>query len=90
MKTLWTETEQIEAHLLGLADNGDALLFEAKRLLNPALADKVTWQQKTYTLINNYGRLQLKKEIEAVHNELFTQKQHLSFSQKIRQLFTKP
>jgi hypothetical protein len=90
MKTSWSETEQIEAHLFGTADTGNRLLFEANRLLNANLADKITWQQKTYAIINNYGRLQLKKEIEAVHQQLFTQREHLSFSQRIRQLFVKP
>ena len=88
MKTLWNETARIEAHLSGTATTGDNLLFEANLLLDPTLHDKVQWQQKTYTLITQYGRRQLKKEIEAVHQQLFTAPEHLSFSQKIRRLFT--
>jgi hypothetical protein len=88
MTTSWNETEQIEAHLFGLHDIGDALVFEARLLLNPELNDKVLWQHKTYTIIQTYSRRQLKKEIEAVHQQLFTQMQHGSFSRKIRRLFT--
>lgn len=90
MKTSWTETEQIEAHILGRADTGNTLLFEANLLLDATLADKVLWQQKTYTLIRDYSRRQLKAEIGAVHDELFTGPENLSFSQRIRKLFLKP
>jgi hypothetical protein len=89
MRTSLIETEQIEAHLMQLSNPGDALVFEAKLLLQPELREKLQWQQETYRLIKIYGRDQIKKEIEAVHQQLFTQSQHKSFSQKIRQLFSK-
>jgi hypothetical protein len=89
MMTSWNETQQIEAHLLGTAHPGDALLFEAKLMLDNDLGDKVVWQQKVYATIQQFGRRQLKAEIEQVHNQLFTQQQHNSFSHKIRQLFSK-
>lgn len=89
MTTSWNETQQIEAVLMGTAQPGDALLFEAKLMLDHELADKVMWQQKTYAVIKQYSRRQLRAEIEAVHQQLFTQPEHSSFSQKIRQLFSK-
>jgi hypothetical protein len=89
MTTSWNETRQIEAVLRGTAAPGDALLFEAKLMLDNELADKMLWQQKTYNVIKQYGRKQLKAEIDAVHQKLFTQPEHRSFSQKIRQLFSK-
>ena len=88
MMTSWNETEQIEAHLSGRLDTGNALVFEARMLIEPELSDKIIWQQKTYGVIQSYGRRQLKREIEAVHQKLFTQPEHTSFSQKIRRLFT--
>jgi hypothetical protein len=88
--TSWSETKQIEAHLFGTADAGNALLFEARLLLDNDLGDKVMWQQKTYSVIQQYGRRQLRQEIEDVHQQLFTKPEHLSFSQKIRLLFSKP
>jgi hypothetical protein len=88
MKTSWNETELIEKHIRGFSDTGDALLFEAQLILDSNLSDRVQWQRSTYEIIHNYGRRQLKKEIEAVHQKLFTQPAYLSFSQKIRILFT--
>jgi hypothetical protein len=89
MMTSWNETKQIEAHLLGTADTGSALVFEARLMLDNELADKVIWQQKAYDTIQQYGRRQLKKEIELIHQTLFTQREHIGFSQKIRRLFSK-
>jgi hypothetical protein len=88
MRTSLIETEQIEAHLLQLSDPGDSLVFEARLLLEPDLHEKLQWQKETYHMVSIYGRHQLKKEIEAVHQKLFIQPEHTSFSQKIRRLFT--
>ena len=87
MKTSWNETEQIEAYLNGYTYVGDALLFDAKLLLDTHLHDKIIWQQKTYSIIQRYGREKLLQEIEAIHQKLFTQSEHTSFRQKIRLLF---
>jgi hypothetical protein len=89
MRTSLNETEQIEAHLLKHSEPGDTLVFEARLLLEPELKDKLLWQQRTYTLVQHYGRQQLKQEIEVVYQKLFTQPEHLSFRQKIRKLFPK-
>jgi len=82
------ETGQIEEHLMQQSEPGDSLVFEARLLLEPELREKMQWQQEAYRMVKLYGRDQLKQEIEAVHQKLFTQAEHLSFSQKIRRLFT--
>ena len=89
MRTSLIETEQIEAHLLQLSAPGDALVFEAKLLLDDELQDKLQWQKSAYNKIKLYGRNQLKQEIEAVHQKLFSQARHKTFSEKIRQIFSK-
>ncbi|MCR8558079.1 hypothetical protein KXD93_10515 [Mucilaginibacter sp. BJC16-A38] len=89
MRTSLIETEQIEAHLLCLSTPGDALVFEAKLILDDELRDKLQWQKSTYNLVKLYGRNQLKQEIEAVHQSLFSETRHWAFSEKIRQIFKK-
>ena len=89
MRTSLTETQQIEAHIMRPSEPGDALVFEARLLLEPELKDKMQWQQKTYQIIRQYGREQLKQEIEAVHQKLFTEPEHLGFRQRIKKLFSK-
>jgi len=83
------ETEQIEAHLLRLSEPGEALVFEARLLLDPELRDKMNWQQKTYHIVRQYGRQELRAEIEAVHQQLFNRPEHSGFRQKIMRLFIK-
>ena len=89
MKTSWNELRLIEDFLLSDTETDDIILFEANLLLQPNLKESVFWQQKTYTLINKYARLQLRKEIEQVHKKLFTAPEYRSFGQKIMQLFSK-
>ena len=89
MRTSLIETEQIEAHLLQLGDTGDALVFEAKMLLEPELKEKVIWQQKTYQIVRQYGHEQLRQEIASAHQKLFSEERHQSFRQKIMRLFSK-
>ncbi|WP_158655607.1 hypothetical protein [Sphingobacterium sp. HMA12] len=89
MMTSWNETKQIENQILGTADPGEALLFDAQLLLDNELADKVITQQKAYEIVKQFGRKQLKKEIEAIQQALFTQPKYIGFSQKIRRLFKK-
>ena len=89
MRTSLLETEQIEAHIMRMSEPGDTLVFEARLLLERELRDKIMWQQKTYSIIRQYSREQLKGEIEAVHRQLFKDSANQSFRQKIMRLFSK-
>lgn len=89
MKTSWNELLLIEDYLLSDRKEADNVLLEARIILEPDLKDSVFWQEKTYRLIQQYGRQQLRKEIEQVHEKLFTAPEHYSFRQKIKQLFGK-
>ncbi|SDL64865.1 hypothetical protein SAMN05421823_107152 [Catalinimonas alkaloidigena] len=88
MKTFSTDTRHIDAHLHQRQEGGEAALFEARLLLDDDLREKVRWQQKTYHLVRQYGRRQLKAEIEAVHQQLFQRPEHASFRQKVLRWFT--
>lgn len=87
MRTLLNEVAEIEQYLLKAGSPEDTLLLEVKLLINPELQLKVTAQRQVYSLIKQYGRRQLKAELESVHQKLFSQPQHRSFAQKIRELF---
>jgi hypothetical protein len=86
MKTSWTETQQIESHL-HLLDEANAPVFEARLILEPALLEKLQWQQKTYALVHEYGRRKLRAEIELLHQKIFREPAHESFRKKILQIF---
>jgi hypothetical protein len=87
MRTSLNNIAQAEAHLLNKQHPGDALLFGARLLLDTDLQANVSAQKQVYTLVQQYGRRQLKQEIEAIHQQLFTQPEHLSFKQKIARIF---
>ena len=87
MRTLLTEVQQIEQHLLQSHEPGDALVFEAKLILDLELSEKVSLQKQAYGFINFYGRRHLKQELEAVHRQLFTSPKHSSFRERIWKLF---
>lgn len=87
MRTSLNKIAQIEAHLLKKENPADALLFEAKIMLDNELQTLVLQQQQVYGLVQQYSRKQLKQEIDAVHQQLFTQPEHLSFRQKIARIF---
>lgn len=89
MKTLLNELRLIEHYLLSDAQDGESFLFEAKMILEPELKEQVYWQQKTYQTVRDYGRKQLKNEINNIHETLFNTEAHQSFRQKVMRLFRK-
>ncbi|RQO70199.1 hypothetical protein DBR43_19385 [Pedobacter sp. KBW06] len=89
MKTSWNELRLVEDYLSAKGEPGDQLLFEARLILQPELKESLYWQKRTYGLIQQYGRQQLRSEIEKVHEKLFSAPEHQSFRQKILKLFRK-
>lgn len=87
MQTSSIETREIEAFLSGAQQPEESLIFQAKLILQPDLADKLRWQQKTYRLLQLYSRQKLRAEIFEVENILFNDASHLSFRQKVFKLF---
>jgi hypothetical protein len=67
---------------------GEATLFNAKLILDPDLREQMQWQIKTQTVVRTFGRRQLLKEINSVHDRLFTEPKYSSFRKKIMGFFT--
>jgi hypothetical protein len=89
MRTSLNNIKTIDNYLLGRMARGEAVVFEANMLLNSDLMDDVSDQQNTHSIVKEYGRLQLKKEIMAVQKALATAPQHRGFMQRISNLFGK-
>lgn len=87
MRTSLNNIATIEAHLHKKQQATDALLFDAKLLLDDDLQVNVTMQQQVYSMVQQYGRKQLRHELETVHQQLFNTTKHLSFRQKIARIF---
>jgi len=89
MKTSLNELCLIEYYLLSDDKDGESFLFEAKMILQPELKQQVYWQNKTYQMVRDYGRKQLKNEIDKIHETLFNTDEHQSFRQKVMRFFSK-
>ena len=90
MRTSLNDIQQIDDYLLQYASQADRVLFEARLLVQPALQEDLAWQQRTYEIVKEYSRAQLKAEIESVHQQLFTEPEHISFRRKIMAIFYPP
>ena len=88
MRTSLNDIQQIDDYLLKYGGEADNRLFEARLILQPALRESLLWQQKTYAIVRQYSRRQLKAEIAAVHQQLFHEPEHNSFRRKIMAFFS--
>jgi hypothetical protein len=89
MRTSLNNIKAIDDYILGDMTPGDALLFQAKMLLNTDLKDDVQHQQNTYSIVRQYGRQNIKAEIMAVQQTLTSAPQYRGFMQRIKNLFSK-
>lgn len=89
MKISLNDLRLIEDYLLTGLDQEENCLLEAKLILQPELKEELYWQGKTYQIVRDYGRNQLKTEIEKIHQTLFTAPEHQNFRQRILSLFSK-
>ncbi len=87
MRTSLNELRVAEAYLLRTAPPGEQLVFEARLILEPALRQETSWQQKTYGVIREYGRQQLQAEIREVHQKLFSDRRYAGFRSRINRIF---
>jgi hypothetical protein len=87
MRTSLNNIKEADDHLLGLSAPQDSLLFEAKMIINPEVQLNVMWHKQTLNLVQQYGREQLRADMEAVHNQLFTLPEHQNFRQNILRFF---
>jgi len=81
------EIKRIEDHLLKQLNPEDEVLFQANLLLDTELCANVETQVQTYHVIRSYGRKQLRSEIDAVQQKLFSAKEHQSFRDKVLSFF---
>lgn len=67
----------------------DALVFQARLIVESDLHQQMLWQQRTYSVVRAYGRMQLKDTLERMHDQFMTAPQHSSFRNKILQFFSR-
>lgn len=88
MRTSLNEIRQIEKALQSELTPEDALVFEAKSLINPSLRINIFWQKRIYELLRYYHRKKLKERAEQIHQKVFSDPSKSSFRKNILQLFS--
>lgn len=88
MRTSLNEIRQIEKALQSELTPEDALVFEAKSLINPSLRINIFWQKRIYELLRYYHRKKLKERAEQIHQKVFSDPSKSSFRENILQLFS--
>ena len=90
MRTSLNEIKKAEDFLSGKLSGAEAVLMQARLLIDPVLRMNLAFQRKVYALVTLYGRRKLKAEIEDVHDRIFQDPARAAYREEIAQLFSKP
>jgi len=88
MRTSLNKIKEADDYLLKVMDPEEAVLYEAKLILNPEMKSELYWHRKTHEAVRTYARAQLRREINAVHDKLFFQPEHSTFRKKVMSFFS--
>ncbi|PST83560.1 hypothetical protein C7T94_13525 [Pedobacter yulinensis] len=81
------ETRHIDRCLRGTPDNSEQFLFQARRLLDPAFDASVKLQQRCYRLVRDHARAQVRAEIAAADQQVFSFPEHRGLRDRLYRLF---
>lgn len=84
MREQLKEIQQIERFILRSMTEGERLLMEAKMILSPLLKEKMLLQLQVYKIVKLFGRVQRKRELQAIHSQLMTEE---AFSKTVDSIF---
>lgn len=90
MRTSLNDIKKAEDLLSGKLSAPEAVLMQARLLIDPVLRMNVEFQRRVYALITLYGRRKVKAEIEDVHDRIFQDPARAAYREEIAQLFSKP
>lgn len=87
MRTSLNELRLLEDYLQQCLPTEDKLLLEAKLILEEDLRERLSLQERCYQLIQLYGRIKTREQLQRVERQIFEQPTHKRFVQKIKQYF---
>lgn len=77
----------LEAYLKRQLSEEEAADVRLRLLLEPDLADQLQQQKRTYQVIRLSGRRQLRRELEQLHTELFSERGNRLWQKRILRFF---
>ncbi|MBK7428384.1 MAG: hypothetical protein IPI60_15895 [Saprospiraceae bacterium] len=87
MKTSWTDQQLIEDYLSSRLSETEIIGFQYRLKSDETFSEQLKWQQRTMYFVRQYGRQELKKDLDIIHHHLFSDPIHSSFKQKILRFF---
>jgi hypothetical protein len=87
MRTSWTDQQLIENYLASRLSETEILAFQRRMESDKAFSEQFKWQKRTMYFVRLYGRQELKRDLESIHQQLFSDPIHRSFKQKILGFF---
>lgn len=87
MRTSLNEIRQCDDYLRGKLAPEEAVLFEAKLLINPLWKLQFRLFKKVHVLMKLYGRNSLKSELEEMHTRIFNDPEKTILHQRIADIF---
>lgn len=88
MMTSLNEIREIDDSLLGNMPADEALIFEARAIIDPQLQENIAAQKKMYTLVRTYGRMKMRKQLDLLHQNLLDES--TTFRRTILEIFSNP
>lgn len=85
MRSELDEVCLIDYWLLGRLTEAEARSFEARLLLDDALAEKVAAQRTAHRMLRQYGRRRERSRLEAIYRQLLGE---ADFSHQLHTIFT--
>lgn len=87
MRTSLNDIKMDDDYLNGKLSPGDSLFFQARMIIDPFHRIKVSLLRKAHVLIKLYGRKNLRSELNAMHNHIFSDPEKRLFRQRIEKIF---
>ncbi|HNP95802.1 MAG TPA: hypothetical protein PKJ63_09235 [Cyclobacteriaceae bacterium] len=87
MRISLNRIKSIEDHLLKKNSSDEAVIFEAKLILDPGLEKDTIAQQLAYDVIHLCGQDQLRSEIARVEKTIFHSPRYKGFQKLIQSIF---
>lgn len=88
MSSNWNQVRRIEAFLKGQLSRIKRRFLEHQLQNNPSMREQLKTQKKAYRIIRLSGRRRLKKELKAMHKELWEDPQASNWRQQIKNIFS--
>lgn len=89
MRTSLNEISLLDAYLHNELMGEEKLLLEARFIIEEQLKDHLFWQRQSYRFVRDYGRQNLREQLQIVEEEFLGDPRNETIIQRIKSYFKK-